>query len=604
MSGPGERVSLLAYAGVLGFVALVHGAWFLLGDTIVAHGGLADGDSFTHLIRAERLWLTKDWYDVTIPGANAPFGTTVHWTRLFDVLLLNLAVPLSLFFDLKTAVYVAGVVVSPLLHLGLAAAVVWGTRPLIGAAAAVIAGALTATQFGILAFAIAGRADHHMLFALFAALTLGCVARALAADGGKTDWPRWTGLALAAGVWVGPEFLLFAVLVMVGLAWPWLRGATGATGRNLDFARGFVLGLAVAGLIERGLGLTSFVEFDRLSIVHVAMGGVAWLFWLVTTVAERRGRLPATTAKRLAWAMLGAAGAAAIVWGLFPDALGNPLTRGNPEIVPIFRHISEYGGVADAAQFLIYFGSAVPALPWMAWRCRAWLRTPLAGAWLVVGSGVLVYLAFGVGWIRWALYAALFLAIVLADLVIWADAAIDRRFRLPTRIPIKVLVLGALIIGPLGLAGAIRYAEAGTGKPPEAVCPIDRLSAFLNTPPWAASPQTIVASANFGPELLYRTPHRVLATVHHRNIAGILDGHRILGGGDDAAVRKLITVRGVDLLVLCPGSRDDGYFVNEGEANHLYGRLEAGAVPDWLAPVTMLPDLAEHFKLFAVHLSR
>ena len=80
MEKPHPRWPLLL---VTGFVVLIHVAWALVGDTIVANGGLADGDSFTRLVRVERLIDTGAWFDNTLPRANAPFGTTVHRTRPF-----------------------------------------------------------------------------------------------------------------------------------------------------------------------------------------------------------------------------------------------------------------------------------------------------------------------------------------------------------------------------------------------------------------------------------------------------------------------------------------------------------------------------------------
>ena len=77
---------------VAGFVVLIHVAWWLVGDTIVAKGGLAAGDSFTRLVRVERLVESGAWFDNTLPRANAPFGTSIHWTRPFDAALIALMV--------------------------------------------------------------------------------------------------------------------------------------------------------------------------------------------------------------------------------------------------------------------------------------------------------------------------------------------------------------------------------------------------------------------------------------------------------------------------------------------------------------------------------
>ncbi len=602
-----EKTPPWATVAALAFVAFVHGVWMVLGDTIVAGGGLADGDSFLHLIRAERLWQGGNWYDVTVPDANAPFGTTLHWTRLFDIVLLTLALPMTPLFGFSAALYWAGAAVSPLLHLLLAAAVIWALRPIIGRTAALLAGGLTATQFGVLAFAIAGRADHHMMFALFLVLALGFIARTILLPESHLQAGRFAGLCIAAGIWTGPEFLLFLVLCLAGMGLPWLLGQGGAAARNLSLAQGLAMGLAAAVLIERGQGIFAEAEFDRLSLVHFSIGALLWVYWAIVGATEKRRWFPSTLRGRLALAAFGAAAAMGIIWLIYPGVMANPLTQGNPEIVPIFAHISEYGGVQDTAQFLIYFGSAVFVVPWLIWRFRVLMQPPAAGVWLVIVAGLVVYLGYGLGWIRWSLYAAIFLTIVLADLVVYMDGAIDKRIAFPARVPFKVLVLAGLIIGPVAAAGGLRYAE----KTPEQraaakedPCPLKPLSAFLNTPPWSERPRTIAASANFGAELMYRTGHKVLATVHHRNIDGILDGHRILGGADDGKIEHIIARRRVDLLLLCPLSKHDGYFVTEGEENALYTRLVTGAVPPWLRAVELPAELGEKFRLFEVHRRR
>ena len=578
------------------FIGIVHGAWWWLGDTMVHGGGLADGDSYTHLIRAARLWETGAWYDVWLPGINAPFGATVHWTRLFDVLLLGIAAPLTLVLGTDDALFVAGALFSPLAHVVLGFAVVWALHPLLGRAGAVLAGALTATQFGILAFAIAGRADHHMLFAVFAVVVLGFLVRA-EIDGEDTKAGLGAGAGLAAGVWVGPEFLLFAVMCFAGFGLLWVWDRHGAAMANRSLARGFAVSLMVMTLIERGLGILD-AAFDRLSIIHVWMGLLVWLIWELVGVLDRR-RVPRHVFSRFFLLSAAACAAGLAVLVVFPDVLRNPLTRENPEIVPIFAHISEYGAVADAAQFLIYFGTSIVVLPWMAWRLRNAWYDRVTAVWLIAAAGALVFTAVGVSWIRWSLYAAVFMIPFLAALVEWLDGHLDRRFRLPWRVPIKVLVLCGIIIGPLGVAGGLRYAASPVGEDAVAktqLCPLDELAKVLAGPAWAARPHVIVASANFGPELVYRTHHHAVASVHHRNIAGILDGHRVLADANMDRSRAIMETRGVDLIVLCPRSRHDGYFVNGALGDTLYKRLERGALPPGFREIT-LPETTKDLRL-------
>jgi asparagine N-glycosylation enzyme membrane subunit Stt3 len=208
---------------VAGFVILIHAAWWLIGDEIVSKGNLADGDAYTRMVRIERLVDSGDWFDNTLPRAGAPIGVTIHWTRPLDVAVIALAAPLMPMLGVKRALYWGGALVSPLMHLLAALALVWAATPILGRPGALIAGALTATQFGILPFAILGRADHHAVFGLTVFLTLGFLARALIDAPSRCPFHNLNallcGVMLAFGFWMGPE-----TIILLGMVF----GATGS----------------------------------------------------------------------------------------------------------------------------------------------------------------------------------------------------------------------------------------------------------------------------------------------------------------------------------------------------------------------------------------
>ena len=149
-AGPKWFATALSVTVVLASVAFVHAVWWLVGDNVVVLGTLDDIDGYARLVRVLRLVETGGWFDSTMPRANWPYGGSLHWTRPLDVILIALALPVAAFTGFATALYWAGVMVSPLLHGLLALAVMWAARPLLAPPGAVIAGALTAIQFGIL----------------------------------------------------------------------------------------------------------------------------------------------------------------------------------------------------------------------------------------------------------------------------------------------------------------------------------------------------------------------------------------------------------------------------------------------------------------------
>lgn len=594
---------------VAGFVLLIHGAWWLIGDQIVAKGNLADGDAYTRMVRIERLVDTGAWFDNTLPRAGAPAGVTIHWTRPLDAAVIALGLPLMPVLGVKTALYWAGAVVSPLMHLLAALALVWAATPFLGRAGALIAGALTATQFGILPFAIIGRADHHAVFGLTVFLTLGFMARAFIDPPGRRPLHNFnalmTGVMLAFGFWMGPETIILLGMVFAATGLAWVAGEEAATRRNLFASLGLASGLMVMVLVEKGFGDFLLVEYDRLSIVHVTLALLLLAFWAGVGATHRVWRR-AGAGWRMVFGVFGAAFVALVLRFLFAGLLLNPLTDVDPVVLKIFNAITEYGPIDDIPRFLFYVGSIVFAAPWVVRQAKINWTSRHRWTWLVIAAALFVYTGLAVTWVRWSLYAGFILALVIADLIVHADGAIDRRFTSPRRTVVKVAVILFIVIGPVlaGMAGlSIAGASAGEDADKTAAgprCAGRDLARFLNRPEWAGRPRTIVASANFGAEILYRTNHKVVATVSHRNTAGVYDGYRIFSGKDEAAVLEILRRRKADLLVLCPESSHDGYFLTAGKDGTFYQRLVSGDFPDWVREVPLPGKTAEGFRLFEV----
>lgn len=592
---------------VAGFVILIHLAWWLIGDKIVLGGGLADGDSYTRLVRVERLIETGAWFDNTIPRANAPFGTSLHWTRPFDAALVLLAAPMMPVLGLKIALYWAGVVISPLFHILAALVMVWAMTPVVGRTGALIAGAMTGTQFGVLAFSILGRSDHHAVFGVTVLLTLGFLVRALGEPPSRCPYHNLNavllGMMLAFGIWMGPETLILLGLCFAATGLSWVVGEKGASRRNVFAALGLLVSLVLAVAAEKGPGDFPLVEYDRVSIVHVTLAVLLLAFWSGVAASHRIWR-SAGVVGRMVLGGLGAGLTALVLRLLFDGLLLNPLTNVDPVVLEIFSAIPEYSPIRDLAHFLFYVGSAALAAPWVLWRAFSSWSGPHRWTWLTLAAALFVYTMLAMTWARWALYAGFFLSLIIADLMVFTDGAINRRFVPPLRVLVKVVAIMLIAIGP-ALAGMIGLAVAGADKKAETKtvaesCPLKEMTGFLNRAPWVDRPRIIAASANFGAEILYRTPHKVVATVHHRNTSGFYDGYRMFSGQDERQVQALLGKREVDLLLLCPGSSHDGYFLTEERDGTFYQRLENGDLPGWLEQVPLPDKAAKTFRLFQV----
>ncbi len=599
----------LSLAIVLASVAFVHAVWWLVGDGVVVHGNLADSDGYARLVRVLRLVETGGWFDSSLPRANWPDGGSLHWTRPLDVILIALALPITAVTGFATALYWAGVFVSPLLHGLLAVAVMWAARPLLSSPGAVIAGVLTALQFGILGYATIGHADHHVLIGLISALAIGLTLRVLtmAEEDAAGRHALALGGVLAAGIWVGTEVQVTAgfCLGVLGLRWAfegeaWLE-------RNRRLALGLVLGLAAALVVERGAGFFD-VQYDRISFVHLSLAALLLAFWgCVGALGIRLSSIPS----RLGAGIAGDVVIIAVMAAVFPKVLVSPLKDADPVLLGIFDAVAEYAPMSDASHFLVYAGAVLIALPWAAWRVgEDWPRSK-SWAWLLIAAALAVYTVFAVNWVRWSLYVGLVSPIAVAGLMVWADGAITRRFASPARMPVKAAAFLLLAVGPfaIGMAGIIgtvgaggagggQAAEVATGGDPRP-CPVQAAAGFLNKPPWGEKPRTILTSANDGAEILYRTRHRVIGTLHHPNAKAILDSVRIFGGEGGAETLALIQKRQIDLVLVCLGTRGEAYR-RDGEKTGLFHRLKAGAAPAWLDEIPLPAALGRAFRLYKV----
>lgn len=589
---------------VVVFVALVHTAWAVTGGSGVVDGILADGDSYLRLHRVERLRETGNWFDASLPRLDAPAGSSSHWGRPLDLLLLLPALALEPISGFGPALYWTGVFASPVLHILTVLALAWAALPLLGRTGALVAGALTVAQPGIIGYGTVGHADHHILFLLVTTLALGALLRVLAATPERGTRTAFTaGLLGAAGTWIGVEGLLFCGLAALAVGLQWITGQDRSGLRSRAFAISLTVGLAATLLAERGLIGARLVEYDRLSIVHLTAAAGLALFWLAAT------RLP----KGWAWPRrAGVAGLGAALWAgtlqlLYPGVLNGPMADLPPEFRTLFFDlVNEYAAMDSPGRFLILSGGALVALPWAVWQLRAERGKERFWAWMPVALGLLAYAPLAAGWLRWAPYAGLFSALALADLVLRLDARLTDLRSIGTRIAGKTSAILTVVIGPMVLGGLLigeRNPDPARSESGRA-CRITSIAPVLEAPPLSSRPQTVLASGNHGPEILYRTRHRVISALYHRGAAGIRDSMRILGGDDPEVAKRLIRIRRVDLILLCPGSGGDAHLRGAGGRDTLYARLVAGRESSWIRRLSWPEGLETGFQLYQVTDSR
>jgi hypothetical protein len=296
---------------------------------------LGDIDDAMRMVQAMDLAAGQGWQDLMQHRDNAPWGGSMHWSRLVDaplVLLMALATP---FAGAAAAADVAAMLWPLLLLLVLLALSVGLVRRLVPEADLATALVLPLLNLVLLVEFLPGRIDHHNLQIVLSGATL------LVLVGWRRTW--WggalAGLLAATSLAVGLETLPMAAVAGVSMALCWLAEPA----RQRDGAIGFGLGFAL-GLVGHLIAATPPAQLlndvcDMLSVVHVAAGIAGGLGLAVS----------AGVASRQAWpirmALLGAAGVAALAVALLvaPRCLGGPYVDVPAAVFPLM-----FPGIAEA----------------------------------------------------------------------------------------------------------------------------------------------------------------------------------------------------------------------------------------------------------------
>ena len=540
-------------------------------------------------MRIERLVATGDWWDGTLPLLDAPQGLAMHWTRPFDVIVLALALPLLPFMAMKGALFWAGALASPLLEAVGAALLAWAGRAWLGRSGSLLAVLVFLAQPAVYAVYQVGRIDHHSLHLTLALAVIGLLlVWSLRRE--RLWMPVAAGAAAACGLWVGAEALLTIAVAGGALGLAWLRRERASAPALGRFAAGLAGGTLIALVIERPPSQWLAVELDRLSLVHVVLVAGLGVAAAIVVLADRR-RPDLAPAWRLAVALV--AGALAVLpmalW--FPDFFAGPYGEINDEVQKVFLAnvqeaepmLARGGATLSSAVFAL--GALVLALPYAVVGA---LQGPVPRriGWLLLAVAMTLYVAATLHEMRVLPYAqAAFVLPWVAAALAAGRWALDRLER-PWRVPAAALAAGLALLAPTLVAAAL--VDAGARRLAEARvdhCDWPALADYLARSHPADG--TIATYVFPGPLIAWTSGYGVISAPYHRNADGILDVHGMFLAPPDVA-RAIARRRDLGLVVLCPqapGRGGHNWYLKLSGPDGLYGRLAAGAPPDWLVPL-------------------
>jgi predicted outer membrane lipoprotein len=412
------------------------------------------------------------------------------------------------------------------------------------------------------------------------------------------------GAALGFALWLSMEALLLLAASFAVLTVTWLRRADNRARKNLWHALGLCVMVALVIAVERPPGDYLVEEYDRISIVHLAVALLALAFWAAVHGSERRRARTAEISGRLTIAGLGAVAAGAALYFAYPKFFGGPEVDVDPRLGPVFFDLVNElrplwpRDAGSLGRFLTFLGPALICVPFLIALLAREKDPQRWDGWFYLAICLAVFLPLALLMVRFAPFTEVLLAVVLAELLGRLMALTERVRLAPARVVLRSGLLFGLLVGFIGL-GAVLSDPAKTATV-RTSCGLQKAYELLGRQDGlGARPRTVLAHFNYGPELLYRTPHAVVASPYHRNVAGLLDSDRIFGAHDDTLARRLIDERGIELVLLCPNGPALAQASSRGQSTFV-GRLDKGRVPSWLRPVPVPPELSGAFRLYEV----
>ena len=580
--------------------------WLLLCTLFFAVKGHAlllhkfpDPDDALRMLEVRDLIAGQSWFDVHQYRIAAPEGVPMHWSRLVDIPLAAMILALRPLLGQPLAETVTCIAV-PLVTLLCALALIGRlagrlfTVEIAGFACLFAALSVPAMfQFQPL------RIDHH---AWQIVLALAALNGLFEADRRKGGWI--IGLSMAASLAISIEGLPLTAAFLGVLALRYLRNRNDAAGL-VHASAAVAIGSAAFFIGTRGL--TDLAEHcDTISPAHLAAFAAAALGCLGLSALRRRPPLAIAAAGAGVVAI-----SAAIVLAAAPSCANGAFAALDPLVRKFwYANVSEgqpiwHMGLSEMAIML------VPALIGLAASVRLWLHAKTAAErvlWLEFTLILLAATLIGVMVTRACAASAMLATIPSAwqlreriDAARVASAPLWRRLLRAATVPL--LIFPGLPVLAAQSAVSVKDSGKDSGKDankpadtPKAyaasACDFDKLTAGLRRLPAT----DIFAPLDLGPRIIVDTPHRVVATGHHRGVAGIHDVIAAFLAPPDQA-RAIIAYRHATLLVICPDQIEaDNYRIAEPKG--LMAALLSNHAPAWLTPIDLAPG--SQFKAWRV----
>jgi hypothetical protein len=594
--------------GILVLVMLVAVSLDGIGDLL--NGILSDTDSYLRVVRLRDAIEHGGWRGGLIDRDNAPFGFYMHWTILFDAIILAVALPIIRLTDNPDLLPVIAGFSGWASIVALVTAVAWSIRPYAGKTGALVAWALVAAALPVEAYGAVGRADHHVFGVFLCVLYLGLALRAV------TTQAR--GLAVAAGLAAG--FCLWATVetmpvVLFGAGFAAMtRIVSRRKVKLVELGLATLLMTAIALWIDPPASGYFAVEIDRHSVVFAVLTAILAAALAMIEAIARLGR---QRALGMVVAGLCAVVGGAIWIALFPDLLRGPEAVLGETLTDLWwNNIKELKPVETPQDLVTFANVGIAGLGFtlaLAWRSRTTARRSGLVFWFLAWAFLLaVYVVMTCAHVRFSPYVETFGAMSVG---LGVGLLVEKSGSSGGSAGIRALTIAlAVAAAPLmaGLAAdsasALIDGTEGTGANRTAAekegagfsfgsCEIQEVERYLDDPEFMNSSAPIILSGiNEAPRILYWTRSRTVAGPYQRNVEGLADYYAFTMAKTDVEARAIAAKRGLTHVLICPTIDPDDL-----DSPFVFQRaLIAGYMPEWMRRVEWPQDTRTDLRLFEI----
>lgn len=555
--------------------------------------GPTDPDPWLRLTLA-REWLTSgDWYNHLVPRTNTPIGgITSPWTRPVDMVIAALATmqpdTVELNLRLMRAALIAPAIWMVALLMGIYRIVrLYSPLPSAYLMASLMVAAMPVTwnYFGV------GNADHHAPLAALFVWVMGSVLRPTI----RPAQAILAGVLVALMLWISFEAIILIAIIYLWFGLAWLRGDYSNTRALAIMASAAAITSTAALMVEYPRAQWLHAQYDTLSIVYVSLIALsACLSWLmVKTMGHPKRYLIITSA--------GVMAALAVVI-MFPALIHGPYGGLSPYITSHFMPRISEAKPFYKIELLPLLATAYLPIATMFLLAAAWLKPryafyPKQSASILtyfIGTTLLLYLSQQ----RWSYYLLPLTSAALAPFIACLFAPEDARVAgqwparaLATltpsqqalrRMPIIALVLALPMI-------CLLLDQALTPKNDADAQLMGQRNACYSsarqlirsgelTRALGSTPMNILAPTDLGTEILFFTPHRIVASNYHREGDGIQYVWESETLETAPALRSYLEKRKIDVLLVCPN-------LTNSPESILVQYLSGAALANWLQPI-------------------